>query len=565
MPSPVTNYRRSLSAFLLFSLLVAPSTHFFSSSSSHGNGLPGSFPYLCEAVKIYKPDQSILLYLKSRWTGFQYADSWIAGTDCSTWQGVTCDSRSGAVTRLDFSGAWINGTILPAIGKLTALTSLVFWGNTLAGRLPSSIGLLSRLHELRITDNDPGMSGNIPASLSRLTNLVYLDLSRNRFSGAIPEFILGGTMKKLDTLDLSGNRLTGSIPGGSLGSLSVLKTLGVTDNRLTGIIPTEIGKLNALTYLMIQNNRLEGPLPSSLTACTGLVRLTAGGNRLGGPLPVYSLLRLTKLEGLLLERNGFVVTSLAPLANHPKLRDIDLSQNKVARRILATLGQMKNIQSLNLAGNRLTGPVPAFLLANQPKLYGLDLSFNRLSGNFPWTAVRGAPDLDWLNIQNNMLSGRIPENSFTGLHMQVLNMSNNFFAGGLPNFGSPEGEYNLDVRGNFFSGRPEIRAWGKKFCPIEGQTEKPGDDETVYLTVALNCLSQVPGCKVTSQRRPNSCAAFCGASSRFGPCAGHGTCRPKAVGGKVRWRFSCVCDKGYALKPGNAFVCEPTAAAAVKV
>ncbi|CAI5497299.1 unnamed protein product [Closterium sp. Naga37s-1] len=74
--------------------------------------------------------------------------------------------------------------------------------------------------------------------------------------------------------------------------------------------------------------------------------------------------------------------------------------------------------------------------------------------------------------------------------MQVLNMSNNFFAGGLPNFGTPEGENNLDVRGNFFSGRPEIRAWGKKVCPIEGQTEKPGDDETVYLTEARNCLSQ---------------------------------------------------------------------------
>ncbi|CAI5478331.1 unnamed protein product [Closterium sp. Yama58-4] len=399
------------------------------------------------------------------------------------------------------------------------------------------------------------MGGPIPATLSRLTNLVYLDLSRNRFSGPIPGFILGGTIKKLDTLDLSANRLTGSIPGGTLGALSVLKTLGVTDNRLTGSIPAEIGNLKGLTYLMIQNNRLEGPLPSTLTACTSLVRLTAGFNRLGHPLPVSTLLRLPKLEGLLLKRNSFVVTSLAPLANHPKLRDIDLSQNKVSRRILATLGQMKNIQSLNLAGNKLTGPVPAFLLANQPKLYGLDLSFNRLSGSFPWAAVAGAPELAWLNIQNNILSGGIPGNPFKGLHMQVLNMSNNFFAGGLPNFGTPEGEYNLDLRDNFFSGRSEIQAWGKRVCPIEGQTEKPGDDSTVYLTVARNCLSQVPGCKVTSQRRPASCAAFCGANGKSGPCGGHGTCRPTPVGGKVRWRFSCVCDKGYALKAGDAFVC----------
>ncbi|GJP44996.1 hypothetical protein CLOM_g4383 [Closterium sp. NIES-68] len=548
--------RSSTPALILFSLLfITPATHFFTSSSLHGSGggRPSSSPYLCQAVKIYKPDQTILLYLKSRWTGFQYADSWVSGTDCSTWQGVTCDARSGAVTRLDFSGAWINGTIPPAIGNLTALTSLVFWGNTLAGRLPSSIGLLTRLQELRIGDNGPGMSGGIPNTLSRLTNLFYLDLSRNRFAGPIPAFILGGTMKKLDTLDLSGNRLTGRIPGAKLGALSVLKTLGLSDNRLSGIIPTEIGRLTALTYLMIVNNRLEGPLPSSLASCTGLVRLTAGGNRLGGPLPTGMLLRLTKLEGISLNRNGFVVTSLAPLANHPKLKDIDLSQNRVARRILATLGQMKNIQSLNLARNRLTGSVPAFLLANQPKLYGLDLSFNRLSGNFPWAAVRGAPELAWLNIQHNLFSGRMPEISFTGQRMQVLNMSNNFFSGSLPNFGNPEGEYNLDVRDNFFSSRPEIRAWGKRVCPIEGQTAKPPDDETVFLTVARNCLSQVPGCKVTSQRKPASCAAFCGANGKSGACGGHGTCVPKAVGGKAT--FACVCDKGFALKPGNAFAC----------
>ncbi|CAI7793016.1 unnamed protein product [Closterium sp. NIES-54] len=247
--------------------------------------------------------------------------------------------------------------------------------------------------------------------------------------------------EELKDLILSRNRLTGSIPGGTLGGLSVLNAFDVGDNGLTGSIPTEIGNLRALRYLTIQNNRLEGALPSSLTACTGLVALAAGTNRLGGPFPVNTLLRLPKLESLSLKRNGFIVTSLAPLANHPNLRDIDLSQNKVARRILATLAQMKSIQSLSLAGNRLTGSVPAFLLANQPKLYKLDLSFNRLSGSFPWTAVQGAPELVGLDIQNNMLSGRIPDNSFKGLRMSSLNISNNFFAGILPKFNSPIWEF----------------------------------------------------------------------------------------------------------------------------
>ncbi|CAI7787714.1 unnamed protein product [Closterium sp. NIES-54] len=263
------------------------------------------------------------------------------GTDCYTWEGVICDSRSGAVASLFLISAGIKGTIPPAIGNLTALTSLIFLSNTLKGRLPRSVGLLSRLQELMTGDNGPGMSENIPTTLSRLTNLVRLDLSGNRFSGPILRFILDGTMKKLEELGLSRNRLTGSIPGEKIGALLVLNSFNVGDKGLTGSIPMEIGKLRALKYLLVQNNQLEGALPSSLMACTGLEILAIGTNRLGGPLPVNILPQLPKLKVLSLKRNRFIVTLLEPLANHPKLRDIDMSLNKVARPILATLGRLK--------------------------------------------------------------------------------------------------------------------------------------------------------------------------------------------------------------------------------
>ncbi|CAI5475604.1 unnamed protein product [Closterium sp. Yama58-4] len=218
----------------------------------------------------------------------------------------------------------------------------MFRGNTLTGTLPPSIGLLTRLQFLFISDN-------------------------------------GGTMKKLISLDLSANRLARSISGGVLSSLSGLKYLKIADNRLTGSIPMETGNLTALELLLIDKNRLEGPLPSSLAAYTGLVLLAAGDNRLGGLLPMNTLLQLTQLESLFLKSNGFVVTSLASLVLHPTLRNVELSQNKVAPRILTTIGRMKSIEFLNLSRDGLTGSVPASLLAYQPKLRALDLSFNRLS------------------------------------------------------------------------------------------------------------------------------------------------------------------------------------------
>ena len=90
---------------------------------------------------------------------------------------------------------------------------------------------------------------SIPMDVFSRTDLVTLDLSNNRLTGAPPSQI--GQLKNLKLLDLSGNKLTG-LPA-ELGQLTKLETLNVSNNKLTGL-PLELGNLTQLRVLDITGN-----------------------------------------------------------------------------------------------------------------------------------------------------------------------------------------------------------------------------------------------------------------------------------------------------------------------
>jgi len=153
--------------------------------------------------------------------------------------------------------------------------------------VPAAADYLSsyRMKYLSLYDNN--MIGSIPPSLGvELKEMVTLDLSRNDFTGVIPDEL--SNMRKLESLYLSQNPFSpGPIPDlrdcrelralsmtetsrnsyihqwiGS--SLSKLELLDLHDNALTGPIPTNFGEMSNLILLFLQHNQLTGNFPSEL-------------------------------------------------------------------------------------------------------------------------------------------------------------------------------------------------------------------------------------------------------------------------------------------------------------
>ena len=122
-------------------------------------------------------------------------------------------------------GDWYGVATLSGSGRVLALE---LGGNSLAGKIPSSLGRLARLELLHLFDN--GLSGPVPESLGQLANLRELSLRDNQLTGELPASL--GNLTALEQLWVRGNSgLTGPLPL-SFVNLTNLRTLDLRDTGL---------------------------------------------------------------------------------------------------------------------------------------------------------------------------------------------------------------------------------------------------------------------------------------------------------------------------------------------
>ena len=299
-------------------------------------------------------------------------------------------SELGNLSSLETLGLGANelsGSIPSELGNLSNLESLFLAANDFSGSIPAELGSLSELTFLDLRFNE--LSGSIPAELGSLSNLEVLELGGNEISAipaelgnlrnlrrfAIPnnqlseisaELTEPGNLSELLFLDLSFNQFSGSIPRG-LANLSNLGALDLSFNQFSGSIPAELGNLSNLQSLVIVNTDLSGSIPAELGDLSDLRTLILADSQLSGSIPVE-------------------------LGNLSSLLTLNLSNNELSGSIPAELGNLSSLFSLILSDNELSGSIPAEL-GNLSRLTSLFLSNNALFGDLS--------PLGSLNIRDN--------------------------------------------------------------------------------------------------------------------------------------------------------------------
>ncbi|BBN19313.1 hypothetical protein Mp_8g09600 [Marchantia polymorpha subsp. ruderalis] len=158
-------------------------------------------------------DQSALLYASREivLSGKAFM-TWLDGTNCCTWEGVTCNS-AGRVEALTIVSADVPAppptgptyTICSGLADLNSLRNLTIVNVALNGDLPTTIGGLTNLQVMNI--DGCNLVGAVPAEVCKLSGLSTLIL-KNNLLDSYPDCI--NSMGSLSTIDLTGNKFGGA-------------------------------------------------------------------------------------------------------------------------------------------------------------------------------------------------------------------------------------------------------------------------------------------------------------------------------------------------------------------
>mmetsp|Transcript_646 Transcript_646/g.1577 ORF Transcript_646/g.1577 Transcript_646/m.1577 type:complete len:1204 (+) Transcript_646:150-3761(+) len=157
----------------------------------------------------------------------------------------------------------LTGSFPPALLDISRLERLDLSFNQMMGELPADIGIFfSKMQVLFLHDNQ--FSGMLPDSLDNMTELKYVQLDSNKFSGRVPSFynargILGIDIRNQKAM---GGGLTGSIPSNFLQSAdgAIIQYINLSSNHISGELPASLARIPAAT-MDFSDNEIEAVHP----------------------------------------------------------------------------------------------------------------------------------------------------------------------------------------------------------------------------------------------------------------------------------------------------------------
>ncbi|KAK6154784.1 hypothetical protein DH2020_009032 [Rehmannia glutinosa] len=268
-------------------------------------------------------------------------------------------------------------SFITSLTNCRSLNHLAINDNPLDGIFPASIGNFSDSFQNFYAFNCK-IKGSIPASIGNLSSLVTLALTDNELSGYIPATVTH--LHNIQGLFLENNNMRGPIPDG-LCDLHSLVEISLSQNRFSGPIPECLGNVTSLRHLFLDSNMLSSNIPSSLWNLKDVLEIDLSTNTLSGFLP---------------SEIGNLVSAIR----------VNLSMNQLSGPIPSVIGNLRNLVNLSLARNRLEGSIPVSI-GSMISLVSLDLSYNNLSGSIPMSSQE-LQHLEYFNVSFNSLRGEIP-------------------------------------------------------------------------------------------------------------------------------------------------------------
>ncbi|XVF45781.1 hypothetical protein PTKIN_Ptkin02bG0234100 [Pterospermum kingtungense] len=394
---------------------------------------------------------------------------WTRGNSVCNFSGVVCNFK-GFVTEIDLPQQQLVGYLpFDSICQLQSLEKIDLGNNSLQGKVSEDLkkcaglkyldlGLnsfsgevpdLSSLNGLMFLNlNNSGFSGHFPwKSLENLTELTFLSLGDNPFaSSPFPVEVL--KLEKLYWLYLTNCSITGQIPEG-IQNLTQLQNLELSDNNLSGPIPAGIVKLNKLWQLELYNNSLSGRFPVGFGNLTSLVNFDASMNMLEGDLSeLKSLKNIASLQLLENQLSGEIPEEFGEFKS---LTGLSLYRNKLTGQLPQKIGSWSDLIFIDVAENSLTGPIPPDM-CKKGKIVELLLLQNNFTGTLP-ESYANCKSLARLRVNNNSLSGTVPAGIWSLPNLSIVDLTMNQFEGQVTaDIGSAKSLAQLFLANNQFSG-----------------------------------------------------------------------------------------------------------------
>ncbi|XP_021718638.1 receptor-like protein kinase HAIKU2 [Chenopodium quinoa] len=407
------------------------------------------FLVLCFSNSASSDELDTLLTLKSslQSSNPKLFSTWIPSNPTCNFTGVSCNTARNVIT-IELSKQRLSGTLpFNAICSLSSLQKLAFGFNSLFGTISSDIRNCTELRYLDLGNNQfsgsfpnisslhrleylylnlSGFSGKFPWNcLSNMTGLIHLSLGDNPFDeSTFPKQVT--ELKNLNLLYLTNSSISGSIPP-EIGNLSELSNLELSDNLLSGSIPTEISKLKKLWQLEMYNNYLTGVIPVGFRNLTNLKRFDASNNSIGGDLS--ELKYLNQLVWIQLYQNEFSGEVPAEFGDFKNLVNLSLYSNRLTGGLPQKLGSWTEFDFIDVSTNSLSGPIPPDMCkkGTMTKLLILE---NKFSGVIP-AIYANCTTLTRFRVSDNLLTGDVPAGIWGLPNVNIIDIADNKLRGSI--------------------------------------------------------------------------------------------------------------------------------------